>query len=663
MKKILIALFIVVSVNAQNWQEIRTIFNPTGVEMKKFTAPVFYDIDDDGMQDMLLCYLSSNAKLYINKSDSSAIRFIEDTVYLKQIKLLDPTNNYTYAVWVDLNGDGTPDLVTGGFKGFTAFYNLGTYEAPQWVKKDSVFLNVNPLIGTDPKPEFGDLDGDGDFDLLAGIGESILGGPEPGITLGFRNVGSATNPVFESYPAFVNGIADAGRNSYPALADLDGDGDLDLLLGRDLSSFMYYRNTGTVNAPAWTYVNQYIVTETSHYWKNPAFVDFDNDGDLDLIYGTDEGNILSYQNNGTSSQPLYQYNGSWFRVIKVNGMSTISLADYDHDGDLDLLTGTVLGGARLIRNDGTRTEPNFELTPGNFGNMSVGSAAYPSFVDFNNDGAYDVVTGARDGMVYLYLNTNGSYSTANWFYGIDVGWTSTPTAADLDGDGDIDLLIGAETAADVTFLENTGNNNFVKNQSFITGINFGSYNRLAFGDVDNDGDYDLLIGNLFGDLKFYRNIGTPTQPAWQEESSLLAGIPKRDQNSSPGIGDIDGDTRPDLLIGDGDGNFVVYKNLFAPVSVKEPVEVPGDFTVSAAYPNPFNGSTRFEYFTGKDGIVTVKLMNTIGQVLFAEKITGSNPGRNFYDLDPGKFGLSSGVYFVSFERGGKSDVKKIIYLK
>lgn len=662
MRQIFCILALACSVYGQNWQEMKGIFNPSGLEMKHFTAPFFFDVDGDGDKDLNLCYLGSRSKFYINQPVNGLPRFNEDTSYLSQIALIDPLNYYSYAVFGDLNGDGKMDLVTGGFRGFTCFYNLGTVAQPQWVKKDSVFMIVNTLIGSDPKPALGDLDGDGDLDLLAGIGESLLGGPTPGITRGFKNTGTATEPVFEEFTPFVSGVQDVGLNSYPTLHDVNNDGKLDLLLGRDLATFMFYRNDGTVNAPVWTYVHNYIQTESSHYWKNPHFADIDNDNDPDLVYGTDDGNLLAYQNNGSAGTPLFQYNSTWFPVVKVSGHSTTSFADVDYDGDLDLVTGTSLGQVRLIQNNGTASQPQFALTAGNFGNISTSSYSVPRFADFDNDGDQDVVTGATDGKVYLYLRNGSSFTQANWLAAFDVGWSSVPAPVDIDNDGDIDLLIGSETSSGVIFLENTGSNTFVQNQTLVAGVNFGSYNRPAFGDADNDGDADLVIGNLFGSLKYFENIGTARVPAWQENSSLVAGI-ERDQNSTPYFADIDGDTKKDLIIGDSDGNFIAFKNLFAPVGVEDEVNVPETFSVSEAYPNPFNGSTRFELGTPATGEYSIWMTNLTGEVVYRDMISINRPGKFTYDIDPGRLGLPSGVYFISFDLTGKREVRKIIYLK
>lgn len=658
----IILLLLTASISAQSWQEMQNIFNPSGLLMKHFTAPFFFDYDNDGDKDLSLCYLSSNANFYKNTPVDGKPHFTLDTVYLAQIPLLSPNSSYSYAVYADLNNDGKTDLVTAGFTGFTCYYNLGTFDQPQWVKKDSIFMVVNTLIGSDAKPELGDLDGDGDLDLLAGIGESLLGGPTPGITIGFKNIGTAENPVFEQFNGFVAGIPDIGRNSYPRLADVNNDGKLDLLLGRDLASFFYFKNTGTVAAPVWSNDQSIFITETSHYWKNPDLTDIDNDGDLDLIYGTDDGNIQMYQNNGTASVPTFAYNSTFFPVVKVSGNSTASLADYDNDGDFDLLTGTTSGQIRLVKNNGTNLIPQFALTSGNYGNLSTSSNSVPRFADMDNDGDYDVITGATDGRIYIYLNNAGSFTLASWTPTADVGWSSVPAPVDIDDDGDIDIIIGSETAATVIFLENTGNNTFVQNQSFVTGVNFGSYNKPSFGDADNDGDQDLIIGSLWGEMKYYENIGTNKVPAWQDRTSLVSSI-IIDQSSVPYLADIDGDTKKDLIIGDSDGNFFAYKNLFAPVSVNDLTPIPVAFNISNAYPNPFNSMTKVVLSFAHAGEYKAQIVNIVGEIISRTSIVVSAPGTMEYPIDLGEYSVPSGVYFLSISDSKTIGIKKLIYLK
>ncbi len=649
---------------AQNWQEIPAIFSPTGLEMKHFSAPFFFDYDNDGDMDLTLCSLSGRGTLYINNPVNGKPSYTPDPQYLAQIAVLEPNKYYSYAIHADLDNDGKPDFISAGFTGLTLFYNKGTLTQPVWIKDSLLFASVNTEIGSDAKPELGDLDGDGDLDLLIGTGESLLGGPEPGITLGYRNTGTAEIPSFESYPAFVTGVADIGRNSYPSLSDVNGDGKTDLLLGRDLSSFIYYRNTGTVNQPAWTSQSNLFVVENSHYWKNPDFTDIDSDGDNDLVYGTDQGNIICYQNTGTVTNPVYTYNGSFFPVAKVSGNSTVSLADYDADGDIDILSGSDLGQVRLLKNTGTATAPKFELTAGNLGNISFSSQSFPRFTDIDKDGDFDIVSGALDGKIYVYLKNGAYYSQNTTMFGtVDIGYSSVPAPVDIDNDGDVDMLIGAETNADVQFYENTGNNIYVLNMNPVSGVNFGSYNKPCFSDIDNDGDQDLLIGSLWGSIKYYENTGSPELPAWTQNTQII-GTLERDQSSAPAAADIDGDTKPDLVIGDADGNFIAYKNLFAPVGVEdEIISNPGGFTIESVYPNPFNPMTKVTINTIQPGEMIMQLITTTGEVISEERANISAPGRHEFTVDMSSFKAATGFYILRCIMNSNSSLYKILYIK
>ena len=247
------------------------------------------------------------------------------------------------------------DLVIGGYNGLRYYQNIGTIYLPEFVAVDTIFTDVNSQIGSDAQPAFIDIDDDGDLDLFIGTGESLSGGPEPGITMGFRNTGTATIPQFTLDNTLVTGIPDIGRNSYPAFADLDNDEDYDLLIGRDLQTLVYYRNTGTKQSPVWTQnASTFSGVESTTYWKNPTFADLDYDGDFDLVYGTDNGVLYVYRNIGNVTSPSFQYYPDYFKIIKLNaGGATVSLADFDGDGDNDLLSGTWLGNFVYFRNDGT----------------------------------------------------------------------------------------------------------------------------------------------------------------------------------------------------------------------------------------------------------------------------------------------------------------------
>ena len=149
----------------------------------------------------------------------------------------------------------------------------------------------------------------------------------PGITIAYRNTGTANVPVFTLDNTLVTGIPDIGLNSYPTFADLDNDEDYDLVFGRDLQTLVYYRNTGTKQSPVWTQnTTTFSGVETTTYWKNPTFSDLDYDGDFDLIYGTDGGVLYVYRNIGTVTTPSFQYYPDYFKIVKLSGVKCNCLA-------------------------------------------------------------------------------------------------------------------------------------------------------------------------------------------------------------------------------------------------------------------------------------------------------------------------------------------------
>lgn len=669
MKHIFLFIFTVLlfsNAYSQNWQKIDSVFSPIGISVKGFSCPFFSDLNNDGKPDLLLGNSESNAEFYYNRSAPLNPHFSLDTNILAPVYINGQIGaNSDYPLTADLNGDGLSDLIIGGYNGILYYKNIGTKTNPVFQKDESaLFTNINLEIGVDAKPAFADLDGDGDLDLIVGIGESLFGGPAAGQTFGYRNTGNKNSPAFIMDSSLVAGIQNMGYNSYPAIADLDGDGKLDILFGRDKATFVYYKNTGTVNMPVWTLnTTVFASVEQSSYWKNPALCDIDGDGDIDLVYGTSSGQMYYYQNTGTKTSPQFVQNSTFFSVIKVAGASSASFFDYDKNGTIDFISGSQLGGFQFFNNEGSRSHPVFSSKTMPFSSFKPGIYSSPVFVDINNDGQIDIVSGALSGKLYCYINKNNVFTeNTTLLSSIDVKGFSQPAFGDINNDGKIDLLVGAENTADVKFYLNDGNG-FVQNNLIFETVYFPSRCFPVLVDIDGDGDLDLVIGKSGGSIVYYENTGTKSNPVWSLNENIFAGI-KVKQNAAPGFADLDGDGRKDMIIGEYNGNLTYYKNLFAkPTSVKNETlpYSPADFSLEQNYPNPFNPQTIIRYQVPVSSFVSIKLYDLLGNEIKTLLNETKNAGSYQVTLDAS--GLASGIYFYSFKAGSFTSTKKLQLLK
>ena len=274
--------------------------------------------------------------------------------------------------------------------------------------------SANPFNGfnagtgmTNSTPAFVDLDGDGDLDFVAGeIG---------GTFMVWRNTGTAAAPVFTALTGSDNPLdgLDAGDLSTPAFVDLDNDGDLDLVSGAYDGTFLSWRNTGTAAAPVFTALTgsaNPFNGFTVGYRGAPAFVDLDRDGDLDLVAGTGDGAFRAWRNTGTAAVPVFTAltgSASPFTNLNPTSHGTPAFVDMDLDGDLDLVAGNFGGGFLPWRNTGTAAAPVYTrvTSPNDFSGLSVGARySAPAFVDLDNDGDLDLVSGEQNGTFLAWRN-------------------------------------------------------------------------------------------------------------------------------------------------------------------------------------------------------------------------------------------------------------------
>lgn len=552
------------------------ITNPGAIESNLgYARPHLVDYDGDGDFDLMVGEKSGRELAYYQNTGTSAAPIWSAAVNNPNGLNLAAGETGTAPFFVDIDGDGDLDAFMGTeFDGLAFFRNIGTRTAPNYAAPVTNPFGLNTGFDSYLTPTFADIDNDGDFDLITG--------EFSGRARFYRNTGTATAPAFGAMQNNPFGLIDVGFSSAPSFADLDGDGDFDLMIGEDNGTFNYFQNTGTRTAPAYAAVvaNPFELTPVSY--AAPTFADIDADGDLDMFVGDANGNSILFTNSGSATQA--DFFSTPLNLPLVGSYTSPALADIDGDGDLDAFIGDVTGAITFAENI---------AAPGDIANYGPSSVlltvpatfVIPTLADMDGDGDIDMLVGGNDGDYYYYRN-DGNATTPNFVlqgtnpFGLsNVGGYAGPTLVDFDGDGDMDIFTGSIAIQGVAYFQNTGTAsapNFaapVTNPFGIAGV--GSYARTTFGDIDNDGDLDMFVGEknglLTANLAFYANNGTATQANFADPIDFPFGI--QDTNNTwydPSLADINNDGVLDLFLGqkeEGLVNVYINNKLYPTISI------------------------------------------------------------------------------------------------
>lgn len=690
-----------------------------GFDMPQFSAS---DINNDNKKDLIVFDAKSNKWLiFLNEGNL-------EFKYAPQYEKLYP-EVVNMGLIRDFNCDGNGDIFAHVNQGIQVFENTNVGGHPSFVQAKSLleyqigigFNNIYKLNTDIAAVE--DFDGDGDIDILSfdllgttipyyrnlsvesGYGCDSLIFEENTICWGNFREGGLDNSIELDFSCKGNsGLeqvtpSDGKRHAGSTLAvvDFDEDNDKDLLIGDVSFNNLIYLENGGTNTTA----NMISVEDSFPIYNNPInvpifpaafYLDVNDDGKDDLLVSpnatTESVNkecVWYYENSGNVNNRFQLQQKDFLVSTQIDYGSYSSPVFFDHnaDGLLDMIIGNgyifdefgvTNGSAFYYENTGTASAPEFTLVSENYALLDNFALEFirPTFGDIDADGDDDMIVGEINGGIHLFLNNAGAGNEANFlfttpnYFEIDIGTHSHPQLVDMNLDGMLDLVIGRNAPkGNVAYFRNIGTpTNPVFHPDTVNevlggihvenpGFLFG-FSSPFVSPPDAFGDRYLYVGSDLGFIHQYKINQDSLEFGTFVEVNEAILAQRAGKRTTIAINDINNDGALDFFVGNARGGVSFYSDALLDTSlVLSTDRVASAFSDFNLYPNPANQSVSISLDNFNRQNTTISVLDMVGKVYYQKTINGSKT-----NIDVSSF--SKGVYFIQLESSSFKSAKKLL---
>ena len=389
------------------------------------------DMDGDDDMDLILGDVSfNNLNLLVNGGDNQNANMIsvnQNFPIGNGSNVSADISSFPAAFYLDVNNDDIRDLIVSpntennseNFESIMMFVNAGEDNSPLFQYTQNDFLQNNTLdFGSGAYPAIIDFNNDGLKDLIIGnYGYFSNSNPSSQIAL-LINIGSETEPNFEVVDRDFGGLGtipldtilnQSVKGIFPTVADLDNDGDIDLIIGDSNGKLHFFKNIAESDQEIefeLQNVNFFNIDIGQH--ATPFLFDMNGDNLFDLIIGQLDGTISYVENSGSTYEPIFDTIIEGFGGISVNndeslyGFSTPYI--YEEENEINILIGSESGQIYHYRSINNDLSLNFELLSDNFQGLAQGKNTALVYEDFTNDGKRDLFLGMQTGGLFYFVN-------------------------------------------------------------------------------------------------------------------------------------------------------------------------------------------------------------------------------------------------------------------